>query len=321
MWRNLLTWLLALAWILAACGPASAPPGPADGSLRAPGQKLRVVATTNIIADMAGQVGGDAIQLTSLLPLGVDPHTYIATPRDVAAVAEADLILANGANLEADFLPQLIQASQARLVYVSEGIPPRELGPDETRAEGGEQPSQDAHSGIDPHTWTTPANASVFVGNIERALSELDPANADTYRANARAYQAELKALDEWVQAQINTIPLENRKLVTDHATFGYYADRYGLETVGTVVPGFSTASEPSAQELARLQDAIRGLGVRAIFVGSTVNPSLARQVAADTGIKLVPLYTGSLGPPGSGAETYLDYVRANTHAIVQGLR
>ncbi len=167
----------------------------------------------------------------------------------------------------------------------------------------------------------SPANAMVMVHNIKQALSELDPANATTYAANAEAYQAQLQALDIWVKAQIETIPAENRQLVTDHDALGYYADRYGLQVVGAVIPAYSTNAEPSARELADLQEAIAELNVRAVFVGTTVNPVLAERVAEDTGVKLVPLYTGSLGEAGSGAETYLDFIRFNTSAIVEALR
>jgi ABC-type Zn uptake system ZnuABC Zn-binding protein ZnuA len=160
----------------------------------------------------------------------------------------------------------------------------------------------------------------IFVHNIERALSVLDPANAEGYVANAVAYEAELEALDKWVFAQIKTIPAENRKFVADHSVFGYYADRYGLEQIGAVVTAFSTAAEPSAQELAALEDAIRETGIKAVFVGTTVNPSLAKQVAEDTGARLVPLYTGSLGSKGSGVETYIGYTCSNTVAIVDAL-
>ena len=171
------------------------------------------------------------------------------------------------------------------------------------------------------HGWTTPANAIIFVHNIEQALSALDPANAETYRANAEAYEAELAELDAWVKAQIETIPAENRQLVTDHAIFGYYADRYGLEQIGAVIPSFSTTAEPSAQDLAKLEDVIKEQGVKAIFIGNTVNPGLAQRVAEDTGIQLVTLYTESLGPEGSGVETYVDYIRYNTQAIIEALK
>ena len=167
----------------------------------------------------------------------------------------------------------------------------------------------------------TPHNAQVYVHNIAVALSALDPANAETYEANAEAYEAQLAELDAWVSTQIETIPPENREIVTDHDAFGYFADRYGLETVGAVVPAYSTAAEPSAQELAELEEAISEFEVPAIFVGTTVNPNLAERVAGDTGTQLVSLYTGSLGPAGSGAETYLDYIRYNTTAIVDALK
>jgi manganese/iron transport system substrate-binding protein len=281
------------------------------------GEKLRVVATTNIVADIVSQVGGDAIDLTPLLPLGDDPHTYTTTPQDVVTVANAHVIFANGAGLEAEFLPKLTPNTDAPVVYVSQGIELQVLeGADLEVAD-----QEHTHEGVDPHTWTTPVNVIIYVHNIEQALSALDPANATTYGANAKRYEGDLISLDEWVKEQIANIPADNRKLVTDHETFGYYADRYGLAQIGAVIPGFSTGTEPSARELATLEDSIHRYGVRAVFVGTTVNPSLAQQVAADTGVQLVTLYTGSLGPKGSDVETYVDYIRYNTTVIVDALR
>jgi ABC-type Zn uptake system ZnuABC Zn-binding protein ZnuA len=328
---GLISWLVVVAWTFSACKPAQAPiPGETpvqptivnDQAAKTAeltpielhaGQRLRVVATTNIVADIVWQVAGDAVELSQLLPLGTDPHSYTITPQDMIATTNAHVIFANGANLEIEFLPDLLEQTRAPVVYASQGIEFRHLGE--------EDPHDDAQQGIDPHTWTTPTNAIVFVHNIERALIDLDPANAPTYQANAQRYQADLEALDVWVKEQIATVPAQRRKLITDHETFGYYADRYGLEQIGAVIPGFSTAAEPSARELAALEDKIREHGVRAVFVGTTINPSLVEQVAEDTGIQLITLYTGSLGPPGSGVETYLDYVRYNTTAIVEGLR
>ncbi|GAB4536555.1 MAG: zinc ABC transporter substrate-binding protein [Anaerolineae bacterium] len=336
----LMGWLVILTWVVPACGPVEPVAAPAGDETVSgptsveeheagpeagvvdlepvslgPGEKLRVVATTNIIAHVVSQVGGEAIQLIELLPTGADPHTYIPTPKDVAAVAGAHVVFANGADLEAEFLPRLTQDTDTPVVFVSNGVEFRELGQAQEHEE-----EDHSHRGLDPHTWTTPANVIVFVRNIEHALSALDPAHAGTYQANAQAYAATLEALDEWVEAQIETIPAENRELVTDHAAFGYYADRYGLEQIGAVIPAFSTAAEPSAQELAALEDAIREYGVKAVFVGTTVNPALSEQVARDTGVQLVTLYTGSLGPEGSGVETYIAYICHNTLAIVQAL-
>jgi len=290
---------------------------PTEQPKNSTGKKLNVVATTSIVGDIVKNVGGDHIDLIVLLPLGTDPHAFDPTPRDLTRVADADVIFINGLGLER-FLEKMLKNAGGDIpaVLVSNGVEPRELDQDEDHETDTHQ-----HEDHDPHVWMSPANVIIFVDNIENALSDLDPANAVDYQANATAYKSELKNLDNWVQEQINTIPPENRNLVTDHDTFGYYADRYGLEMTGAVLPGYSTSSEPSAQELATLQDAITQYGVKAVFVGSTVNPVLAERVAEDTGVQLVPLYTGSLSEAGSGAGTYIDYIRYNTKAIVEALK
>lgn len=291
----------------------------------AAGEKLQVLATTNIIGDLAANVAGDLIDLTVMIPQGTDPHTFSPTPQDVAAVAEADVVLSNGLGFE-EFLSEVLDnaGGEAIAIATASGVETRQFAADTDHEEAAEHEADDhahVHEGVDPHVWLTPANAQVMVHNIAEALSGLDPANAATYEANAEAYEAKLAELDGWVKAQIETIPAENRKMVTDHDAFGYYADRYGLEVIGAVIPAYSTNASPSAQELAALQDEIGQYGVKAVFVSTTVNPELAQQVAADTGIQLVPLYTGSLGELGSGAETYLDYLRYNTSAIVEALQ
>ena len=269
----------------------------------AEGEKLKVVATTSIVADIVHQVGGDEIDLIPLLPVGSDPHSFQATPRDLANVAEAHVVFANGMGLE-EFLAEILEnaGGEAALVQVSQGVEAR-------RIEKKEEGEHDHDSDVDPHTWMSPVNVITFVRNIEQALSALDPANAAAYRANAGHYIRQLEELDAWVKTQIETIPPEKRKLVTDHAVFGYYAERYGLEQVGAVIPATTTAAEPSAKELTELEDAIKAYGVEAVFVGNTVNPALSKQVAEDTGTRLLTLYTGSLGAEGSGVESYLDYI------------
>jgi ABC-type Zn uptake system ZnuABC Zn-binding protein ZnuA len=317
-----ITNLAALLLVISACAaksPGTARPTASGATAEAlkpaalgAGEKLKVVATTSIVADLAQNVGGEAIDLRLLIPVGSDPHSFEPTPRDAAALTDAHIILANGAGLE-EFLTPLLKtaATKAAVVYLSEGIALRTLTGKEAAA----------HGGVDPHTWTTPANAIIFVRNIERALSALDPAHAATYKANATAYEAKLQELDTWVRTQIETIPVESRKLVGDHESMGYYAERYGLVEVGAVIPSVSTAAEPSAQQMAALQEAIRKQGVKAIFVDTTANPALAQQLATDMGIRFVSLYSGSLGAKGSGAETYIDYIRFNTTAIVEVLR
>jgi len=332
----LLTCLAIFAWLISACAPTQAPqPTPVEedeheaeiaelepASL-GPGEQLKVVATTNLIADMVSQVGGDQIELTGLLPIGADPHTFSPTPRDVSAVADAQVVFVNGLGLE-EFLDEMIAnaGGQSPVIALSLGVEVRAFG--EAEEPEGEEPEDEEeghhHEGVDPHAWTTPVNAIVFVQNIEHALSTLDPANSETYETNARAYEAKLEALDEWITVQVETIPAADRELVTDHDALGYYLDRYGLEAIGAVIPAYSTNAQPSAQELAELQNAIDEFDVKAVFVGTTVNPVLSERVAQDSGIQLVPLYTGSLGEPGSGVESYIDYLCYNTTAIVEAL-
>lgn len=289
----------------------------------APGERLQVVATTTIVGDVVANVCGISANVHTLLPVGADPHAFEPAPRDLAMLQEADAIMVNGAGLEEFLETWLATAGEGvPVVHLSEGIALRAFDSPEHEHDG-EEPEAETHEHQegDPHTWTSPANVMVFARNAAKALATLDPANAEAYHANAEAYVAQLEELDRWVQDQIDTIPEEHRLLVTDHEVFGYYADRYGLEQLGAIVPAFSSAAQPSAKELAELETAMRERGAKAVFVGTSVNPTLAARVAGDLGIEVVPLYTGSLGEPDSGAATYIEYTRHNTTAIVQALR
>jgi len=284
--------------------------------------KLRVVATTTIVGDVVRQVSGDNVELDILLPVGADPHSFDPTPQDVAKVVEADLVFANGAGLEA-FLDNLIESvnAQEKLVSVSEGINFLLFAGEEDHDHEGEEQKGKEHVDVDPHTWTDPNNVMIWVVNITRVLVERDRENKASYEANADKYQAELTALDAWIREVVAQVPMETRKLVTDHTLFSYFADEYGFEQVGALIPGFSTLSEPTAQELAEVEDAIRELGVKAVFVGNSVNPSLAERVVSDTGVQLIYVYTGSLSEVGGEAGTYLAYMRHNTNAFVGALK
>ncbi|MGD9101434.1 MAG: metal ABC transporter substrate-binding protein [Anaerolineae bacterium] len=295
------------------------------------GEKLKVVATTSIVADVVENVGGDRIELTRLMPLGTDPHTFEPTPQDAVAVSDAHVLFANGAGLE-EFLEPLLESAgaQGKTVYVSHGIESLHLEGEHAHEQGEEEAEHEQeqegegehhHEGADPHTWTDPLNVIVWVHNVGHALQDLDPDNAEVYEANAEAYETQLKELDAWIRDQVAQVPAAERRIVTDHDVFGYFVRRYGFVQAGTIVPGYSTLSEPSARELAELEDAIRALSVKAVFVGNTVNPGLAERVAEDTGTRLVFLYTGSLGAEGSGASTYVDYTRHNVNAIVGALK
>jgi ABC-type Zn uptake system ZnuABC Zn-binding protein ZnuA len=166
-----------------------------------------------------------------------------------------------------------------------------------------------------------PNNVLVWVENIAVALSAADPEHAAAYQANAEAYAAELRALDEWIRAQVAQVPAENRSLVADHATLGYFAEEYGFTQVGTITGSFSTEAAPSAQELAALEDEIRSLGVRAIFVTEASNQSMVEQIAQDTGIRAVWLYHASLTEADGPAPSYLEFMRYNVSAIVEALK
>ena len=316
----------ALALILSACGQAvpQAPASqtPADSSAGGP---IRVVASTSIIGDVVGQVGGEQVAVTTLVPVGGDAHSFAPSPQDIARVAEAQIVFVNGAGYE-EFLARLLESAggAAELVELSEGIALRELGEGEEHGHEGEEHAEGeehGHGALDPHTWTDPANVKYWTAAIAEALGRADAANAGLYQERAATYNAELDELDVWIGEQFAQVPEERRLLVTDHAVFGYMADRYGLTQVGALLPGFSSSAAPSAQDLAALQEEIRELGVQAIFVGDVVNENLARQIADDTGTRVVTILTESLTPPDGEGPTYIAYMRHNVTTMVEALR
>ncbi len=302
--------LLVAGWLFSVLLAACSVPKAEDAI-----SPVNVVATTTIVGDVVSQVGGDLINLTVLLPLGSDPHSFQPAPQDVVAVAEADLVFANGAGLE-EFLVPLIQnaGGSARVVDVSEGIDLLE-----SQVHGSEE--ENDHKAGDPHTWFDPANVEIWTTRIEEALSAVDPDHAVEYAANSQAYRAKLQELHAWIEEQVALIPPENRKLFADHASFTYFAERYGFMQVGAVIPAYSTLAEPSAQDLAAIETAIRELGVKIIFTSETASPALVERVAQDTGTRLVRLYNGSLSEVDGPAATYLDFMRYNVQALVEALR
>jgi manganese/iron transport system substrate-binding protein len=308
--------VLALAGACAGSSqPGSSEAGPQDlkpASLAA-GEKLRVVATTNIVGDVVGQIGGDRIALTTLMGIGVDPHSYVPTPTDSAAVHDAHVVLSNGLDLE-PFLPKMLEGAGGRAVNIrlADRLDVGMADPQGGETAGGLE--------TEPHVWFDVQNVIQWVGTIQEVLSVLDPANAEAYSANATAYTKELEDLDAWIVREVATLPADRRKLVTNHLAFGSFARRYGFQQIGAIYP-ISPSSEPSARDIAALEDAILKYGVPAVFTETTVNDRLAEQVAQDTGIHLVQLYTGSLGGPGSGAESYTEMMRYDVTAIVDALK
>lgn len=298
--------------------------------------KLQVVATTGIVGDVVAQVGGEHIAVSVLIPAEADPHSFEPTPQDAAALASADVVVANGFGLE-ESLQALLDAQGDKVVYASEGIHALEFDEHDHHDEDYDHEHEDEegheheheeeaghdheHEGLDPHAWMNPQNVKVWADNVAAALSAADPAHAASYQANAEAYKAELDALDSWAAEQLAGIDHERRVLVTDHETLGYFAARYDFEVIGALIPSLSTLSEPSAGELAALQTAIADHEVDVIFIGFSITPGLAQSVAADTGVQLVTLYTEALSAADGPAASYLDMMRYNVSAIAQALK
>lgn len=268
--------------------------------------RLRVVATIASVGALTHAVAGDTVRLDVLVRAGVDPHEYELKAADARAVAKAQVILRNGLGADA-FLDKALKDSKATVVTLTDGMASR---------------LDDGIASRDPHVWHDPRNGIAMVDTIVKALSAADPAHAATFEANGRAYQERLREVDREVQAIINTIPPANRKMVTDHEAFGYFAARYGLTVVGSVIPGASTGVEPSAAEIAALVETIRREQVRAIFTESSVDPKIARRVAEETGVRIVgDLYGDSLGGPDSGADTIDSMLLSNARKIAEALR
>ena len=310
MIRRPLLVLLSLVTILAgACGPLDTGK-PAGGA-------LPVVATFSVVADLVKNVGGEHVSVTTLVGPGLDTHTFTPTPADGAALADTLLIFENGADFET-WLDDLYAStgSQARRVALSDGVELR-------AADHAEAPGAETHGvGVyDPHIWHSVENASRMVRNVRDALITADPGHKSDYEANAQAYTTELQALDAWIFEQVQTLPVDRRKLVTTHDTLAYFGARYGFEILGAVLPTSTEGASPSAQELAALVDAVRAAGVPAVFSENVSSNSLINQVATEAHVQVVAsLFTDALGPEGSGAETYQDMLRYNVSTIVQAL-
>ncbi len=291
---RLLAVVAVVTLVTTACGDA----GPAG--------RLRVVATTTILGDVVANVVGDDADVEVLIPIGADPHDYRPSARQVAALAAADLVVANGLSLEKGLGDVLATAAAdgANVLSVGDRLDPIPL----------------AGGGFDPHVWLDPlrmAEASRLIA------SELEAIAGDgDWQERAAAFAAELEATDAEIVALLAEVPDERRLLVTNHDSLRYFALRYGFEVVGTVIPGGATLAAPSSAELAALVEVIDRNGVPAIFADTTDTATLAQAVAAGAGspVEVVELYSGSLGPPGSGADTLIGMLEADARKIAQAL-
>ncbi len=324
------TLMLFAAMALSACGPAASPIDAQSVEKQESKPAIKVLAVQTFLADIAQNVAGERVKVESLIPVGLDPHAFEPTPQDVKKIAESNVLILNGAGFEEWIEKTLENAGGERLVIeASAGLVMREPGENEPGHEHGDERVDEEHASEgenhhegDPHFWFDPTLAVKYVENIRDGLIAADPDGKDTYTANAAAYTAKLTELDGWIKTQVEQIAAERRLMVTDHHTFGYFADRYGFTIIGAIIPSFSTGASPSAQELAGLIDLVKDAGAPAIFLESSSSPQLARQVAAETGVNVVTdLYTHSITEPGGKTPTYLNMMKHNVMVIVEALK
>jgi ABC-type Zn uptake system ZnuABC Zn-binding protein ZnuA len=282
-----------------------------------------VVATTTQLGSIAAELGGDAIDLTVLLQPGAEAHDFQMTPTAAAAVEDADVILRSGAGLE-DWLDDALETigGGAVLHDMSHGVELREADTDHGHGDEQGHADDEGEHGTDPHYWLTAPNAIRMVENVRDALIEASPAGGSGIAERAGELIGRLEEADIAIRSLIDEIPEANRGIVTNHDALGYFIDEYGLHFVGSVFPNLDVSAEPSAGDVAALIETIRREGVRAIFSESAVSPELAQAVAAETDAVVVdePLYTDSLGAPGSGADTLDGMLLHNARVIHDAL-
>jgi len=281
--------------------------------------KLNVVATTTQAADLVGNVGGKEVNVTRILEPNTDPHDYEPRPSDVQAFVDADLVFRSGGHLD-EWTQQLIDdsGSDAAVVDLSSGLPVVLQSDGAEHEHDGED-----HSGeeIDPHWWQDPVNARAAVGAIESALVEADPTRKNAFQANTKAYESRLTSLDRSIARCFKSVPDDQRKIVTDHDAFNYLAARYEIEVVGAVIPALTTQAQPSAGDLADLEQTIKDENVKAIFPESSVPQRLSDALANDTGATSeYELHGDTLGPDGSDSSTYITMMQSNANNLMLGL-
>jgi ABC-type Zn uptake system ZnuABC Zn-binding protein ZnuA len=324
VWASISALFLLLTVVAAGCGTSS---GAQPETTQAGSPAFTALAVESFLADIAQNVAGDKMKVDSLMPMGTDPHSFEFTPTDATRVAQCDVLILNGAGLEPS-LEETVKAigGKTHVIEASTGLVGRTAGEGEepVEAEVGSTATEEHHDHDqgDPHFWLDPTLVVKYVENIRDGLSSVDPGNASTYQANAAAYIKSLGDLDAWIKEQVAGIPAARRLLVTNHESLGYFADRYGFQIVGTIVPSVSSGASPSAQQLAHLIGVIQRTGAPAIFLETGSDPRLSEQLAAETGIKVVvDLYTHSLTEADGDAPTYIAMMKADTTAIVEALK
>jgi ABC-type Zn uptake system ZnuABC Zn-binding protein ZnuA len=280
-------------------------------SSAAQAQSLKIATSFSVLEDLVKNIGGNKVQITNFVPRNGDAHGYQPSAQDVKALAQAKLVFTNGGGLEAWFAKLAQNAGgNAKIIELAKGLNTLKL----KDSSHGEE--------FDPHIWWNPKNTQRMIERIRNALSLANPEGKNTYWNNALKYNQQLKNLDTWAKLEMQKIPIQNRKIVTNHDALGYLANRYGLRIIGTIIPSGSTERASSAKETAHLIQKIRQENIKAIFTENIINPKLAQIIARETGAKIAPpLYTDSLGTTGSSGETYLKAFKYNISTLVATLR
>jgi zinc/manganese transport system substrate-binding protein len=266
-------------------------------------ERLNVVASFSILGDFVRTIGGDRVNVTTLVGPDSDVHVYTPAPSDAKRIADAKLVIVNGLGLEG-WLPRLVQSSgaKAQVVTASAGIAPLKLG-----------------SAADPHAWQSVPNAKIYVTDIANALAAADPDDAEYFRAQAKAYLEKLETLDREVREAVAKIPPERRKVISTHDAFGYFAAEYGVQFVAPL--GVSTETEPSARDIAAIIGQIKAQKIPAVFLENISDDRLIRRIAAETGAKVGgTLISDGLTAEKGPAPTYIDMVRHNIKALTSAL-
>lgn len=270
-------------------------------------EKITIVATASMISDIASNIILDNAEIKTIVPIGGDPHRYQPTPRDARLVQNADIIFKNGLTFEG-WISELIENSgtKAKTYTVTSGVDALT--------------STTYKNSFDPHAWMNAENGIIYAKNIYLAMSKLDPANTEKYKANFETYRAKLQALDKELKNMISEIPENQRILITSHDAFQYYGRQYGLQL--EAIMGISTEAEAQTSDITRVMNSIKKYNVPAVFVESTINPKLIQQIAKDNNVEIGgELYADSLGDKDSPAGTYIDMLRYNTQTITNALK
>ncbi len=282
--------------------------------------KVPVTATFSILGDLVQQVGGDQVSVSTLVGPNGDAHVYQPTPQDIRTLAQSKLLVSNGLSFEG-WLERLDTASGFKGVKVvaSQGIKPHQMQEEEADDHEADAAHHHHHGGLDPHAWNNPANVLIYVDNIARGLSQVDPQHASLYADNAARYKAQIQKLDTDYRARFAKLPADRRRAITSHDAFGYLAQAYQLTLIGA--QGISTDAEPSAAEIAGLIRQIRDEKIPGLCVENISNPNLIQQIERETDARVGgELYSDALSPAGGEAATYLALLEHNLNTLLAAL-